>query len=103
MLTSTDDLFEINQYLERSIKFRLAFREFGTCVGIQCMSEESSEKERSIDLRAYADKILDSWNIYMERSMYTDATPDDLRPITRVMYAAALLPGGKSCPQRSNR
>lgn len=97
------DLFEINQYLERSIKFRLAFREFGTCVGIQCMSEESSEKERSIDLRTYADKILDSWNIYMERSMYTDATPDDLRPITRVMYAAALLPGGKSGPQRNNR
>ncbi|KAL4896626.1 hypothetical protein BDV59DRAFT_198984 [Aspergillus ambiguus] len=87
------DLFEINQYLQRSVKFRLAFREFGTCMGIQCMSEESSEKERSIDLKTYADKILDSWNIYMEKSMYTEATPDDLRPITRVMYASALLPG----------
>lgn len=86
----TDDLFEIDRYLERSHKYRLAFREFGTCMGIKCMSEQSSEKESAVDLKVYAEKILDSWNVYMQMSLATKATPDDLRPITRVMYASAL-------------
>lgn len=87
------ELFEIDRYLDRSHKYRLAFREFGTCMGIKCMSEQSTEKESAVDLKVYADKILDSWNIYMQKSLATKMTPDDLRPITRVMYASALLPG----------
>ncbi|OGM44605.1 hypothetical protein ABOM_006549 [Aspergillus bombycis] len=87
------ELFEVDRYLDRSHKYRLAFREFGTCMGIKCMSEQLSEKESAVDLKVYANNILDSWNIYMQRSLATKVTPDDLRPITRVMYASALLPG----------
>ncbi|KAE8383606.1 hypothetical protein BDV26DRAFT_251294 [Aspergillus bertholletiae] len=87
------ELFEVDRCLDRSNKHRLAFREFGTCMGIKCMSEQMSEKESAVDLKVYADKILDSWNIYMQNSLTTKVTPDDLRPITRVMYASALIPG----------
>ncbi|KAL4927984.1 uncharacterized protein BDV17DRAFT_292005 [Aspergillus undulatus] len=86
-------LFEINRYLYRSKQRRLAFREFGTALGIRCMAEQDSEKERSVDLRIYADEIVDAWREEMEASIGGDATPDDLRPITRVMYAAAVIPG----------
>ncbi|KAI9045738.1 uncharacterized protein KD926_007039 [Aspergillus affinis] len=85
-----DDLFEVERYFERSIKSRLAFREFGTCLGLQCISEQLSEKEGAVDLKAHADSILDFWEPYMEQSL---GTPEDLRPITKVMYASALLPG----------
>ncbi|RJE18246.1 hypothetical protein PHISCL_09420 [Aspergillus sclerotialis] len=87
------DLFEINRYLERNIKFRLAFREFGTALGIQCQSEQSTEKESAVDLKTYADSIITAWDPYMELSISSGLTPDDLRPITRVMYATALIPG----------
>ncbi|OJJ04053.1 hypothetical protein ASPVEDRAFT_54294 [Aspergillus versicolor CBS 583.65] len=88
------DLFEIDRYLERSRKYRLAFREFGTALGVRCMAEQDVEKERSVDLRVYADRIVESWGPHMEASMAGHATPADLKPITRVMYAAALIPGG---------
>lgn len=89
------DLFEINRYLERNIKFRLAFREFGTCLGVQCQSEQATEKESAVNLKVYADSIITAWDPYMELSISTGLTPDDLRPITRVMYASALIPGGE--------
>ncbi|KGO55456.1 hypothetical protein PEX1_099890 [Penicillium expansum] len=88
-----DNLFEINQYLERNIRFRLAFREFGTCMGIQCQSEVDAEKERTVDLKYYSDAIIAAWDPYMQLSISDDLTPEDLRPITRVMYASALIPG----------
>ncbi|KAJ5130880.1 uncharacterized protein N7515_006919 [Penicillium bovifimosum] len=87
------NLFEINRYLERNIKFRLAFREFGTSMGIQCQSEAAAEKERSVDLKCYSDAIIAAWDPYMELAISDDLTPEDLRPITRVMYASALIPG----------
>ncbi|KAL4780018.1 hypothetical protein BJX76DRAFT_361229 [Aspergillus varians] len=87
------DLFEISRYLERRMKYRLAFREFGTAMGARCIAEQDSEKERSVDLRVYADRIVEVWSPYMEASLAKDVTPEDLRPITRVMYAAALIPG----------
>lgn len=86
------DLFEINRYLERNIKFRLAFREFGTCLGIECQAESG----QASDQKVYADSIITAWDPYMELSISEGLTPDDLRPITRVMYASALIPGGKS-------
>lgn len=89
------DLFEINRYLERNIKYRLAFREFGTALGIQCQSEQSTEKESAVDLKVHADSIITAWDPYMELTISSGLTPDDLRPITRVMYATALIPGGK--------
>ncbi|KAH3008627.1 hypothetical protein KXV73_007830, partial [Aspergillus fumigatus] len=51
-------------------------------------------KDRSVDLKVYADAIIAAWDPYMELSLASDVTPDDLRPITRIMYAAALIPGG---------
>ncbi|KAF9250745.1 hypothetical protein DTO013E5_9112 [Penicillium roqueforti] len=87
------NLFEINQYLERNIRFRLAFREFGTCIGIQCQPRVNAKKECSGDLKCYSDAIIAAWDPYMKLSITDDLTPEDLRPITRVMYAAALIPG----------
>ncbi|KAJ5183513.1 hypothetical protein N7492_001129 [Penicillium capsulatum] len=87
------NLFEINQYLLRNIKYRLAFREFGTCLGAQCQAEHSTEKERGVDLKAWSDSIVAAWDPYMELSISEGLTPEDLRPITRVMYASALIPG----------
>jgi len=96
MLTSlTDDLFEIDQYLIRNIKFRLAFREFGTSLGLQCQAEQTTMKDRAVDFKNWADSIIATWDPYMELSISEDMTPEDIRPITRVMYASALIPGGK--------
>lgn len=90
-----DDLFEINRYLERNPKYRLAFREFGTALGAQCQSHQSTEKDRAVDLKNYADAIITAWDPYMELTLGSDLMHDDLRPITRVMYATALVPGGE--------
>lgn len=90
-----DDLFEINRYLERNVKYRLAFREFGTALGAQCQSHQSTEKDRAVDLKNYADAIITAWDPYMELTLGSDLMHDDLRPITRVMYATALVPGGE--------
>ncbi|KAL4965838.1 uncharacterized protein BDV14DRAFT_199613 [Aspergillus stella-maris] len=85
-------LFEENRYLARSKARRLPFREFGTALGIRCIAEQDSEKERSVDLRVYADQIVDCWTPEMRSSMQ-GGEMDELRPINRVMFAAALIPG----------
>jgi hypothetical protein len=91
------DLLETSQHLSRNIKYRLAFREFGTALGIKCMSSQDFEKERSVDMRGYADRILESWASTMEVSLGDErrdhSTPQGMKAITRVMYAAALVPG----------
>ncbi|KAJ9216240.1 hypothetical protein DTO166G4_2172 [Paecilomyces variotii] len=88
------ELFEIDRYLERNIRYRLAFREFGTALGIRCQSERTADdKERTKDLTSYADAIVDVWDPYMDVSLSDGFDEDDLRPITRVMYATALIPG----------
>ncbi|KAJ6102204.1 hypothetical protein N7486_004631 [Penicillium sp. IBT 16267x] len=92
------NLFEIDQYLARSIKFRLAFREFGTCMGSQCQSQQTTDKERAVDLKTWSDAIIAAWDPYMELSIHDKSTPKDLRPITRVMYASALDAGGMIFP-----
>lgn len=92
---STDNLFEINRYLSRNIKYRLAFREFGICIGTQCQCKQMTDKERAVDFKTWADAIITEWDPYMEFTIFEDLTPQGLRPITQVMYAAALTPGGK--------
>ncbi|KAJ0422377.1 hypothetical protein BJY00DRAFT_311098 [Aspergillus carlsbadensis] len=91
------DLLETSQHLSRNHKYRLAFREFGTALGIKCMSSQDPEKERSVDLRGYADRILESWASAMEVSLGDErrdhSTPTGMKAITRVMYAAAVVPG----------
>lgn len=64
-------------------------------MGIQCQSEVKAEKERTVDLKCYSDAIIAAWDPYMQLSISDNLTPEDLRPITRVMYASALIPGGK--------
>ena len=58
-------------------------------------SEQTGNKERSGDFKSWADAIIVAWDPYMELSATAALTPADLRPITRVMYASALLPGGE--------
>jgi len=62
---------------------RLAFREFGTCLGIGCYGGDEY-------LQGRAAAVVEFWEDYMK-----EVTADDLRPISLVMYAAALIPGGK--------
>ncbi|THC96999.1 hypothetical protein EYZ11_003503 [Aspergillus tanneri] len=75
------DLVEIERYFERNRSSRLAFREFGTCMGLKCISEQLSDKEASVDYRSLADSILHGWEAYLEQSLMSD----DLRPINKVI------------------
>jgi hypothetical protein len=76
-------LFEEGLHLDRPMGNRLAFREFGTCLGIGCVGGDEYLVERASDL-------MDAWEGKLEE------TPEDLKGITWVMYASALVPGGKS-------
>lgn len=102
MQTRTDDLFGARHYLDRNVRYRLAFREFGTAIGLQCHLQQTRQKAAPADLKAIADAIIAAWEPQMDLTRPADSTdpadltPDDLRPITRVMYASALIPGGKS-------
>ncbi|KAE8445069.1 hypothetical protein EG329_013784 [Mollisiaceae sp. DMI_Dod_QoI] len=74
-------LKETSGLLNRSPHYRLAFREFGLCLGIRCFDGDDL-------LNARVDSLLHFWEEYLK-----EVTADDLRPITLVMYAAALIPG----------
>jgi hypothetical protein len=67
--------------LDRKPQHRLAFREFGTCLGIGCYGGDEY-------LASRAAAVVKFWEEYMK-----EVTADDLRPISLVMYAAALIPG----------
>ena len=69
--------------LDRSLQHRLAFREFGTCLGLGCYGGDGY-------LTARSKAVVKFWEEYMEEVM-----AGDLRPISLVMYAAALIPGGE--------
>lgn len=68
---------------------RLAFREFGACLGIKCY-EEGLES-----LMDGVQTVMDVWERKMIEEGGEDEVDQDLRPINLVMYAAALIPGGK--------
>lgn len=89
----------MNRYFENPLELRLAFREFGTCVGIKCsLLLSHSEDDKILD--GLASDILDEWEQTMVEST-GDGTfgkamqNQGLRPITKVMYTSALIPGGK--------
>ena len=65
------------------MSYRLAFREFGTCLGIRC-------QERGEKWSRRAEMILSAW----QKKDLINSTPERLQPITLVMFATALLPGG---------
>jgi hypothetical protein len=78
-------LGEKSAIMLRSASQRLAFREFGTCVGVACWDVSDYFQSRVEDLVKFWDKHLDSKD-----------TEDDLKPISRVMYATALVAGGEA-------
>lgn len=75
-------LGEDSTLMQRDASRRLAFREFGACLGISCYGGDEYLKSR-------ASSLLDFWKDREERD------DDDLRPISQVMYSAALFVGGK--------
>ena len=78
-------LYEEDKYFDSPTTYRLAFREFGTCLGIGCHYKGERWSDR-------AQKILSAWQA---RDLMA-STPKQLQPITMVMFATALLPGGMS-------
>lgn len=70
----------------RSASQRLAFRELGMCLGVACAGAHASE-----ELRQRARALVDFWGEQREHGLESGG---DLRPISSVMYAAALVPGG---------
>lgn len=69
--------------MNRSFYQRLAFREFGACLGISCYGGDDY-------LNSRVAAIIEYWE-----SRSHDDPDDHLRPISEVMCAAALIPGGK--------
>ncbi|KAL8725059.1 MAG: hypothetical protein Q9166_007590 [cf. Caloplaca sp. 2 TL-2023] len=67
--------------LESNFRRRLAFRDFGACLGLRCYRGDDPNYE------PLAERLLVKWEIYVE------SQPEDLRPINQVMYAAAMIPG----------
>jgi len=65
------------------MSYRLAFREFGTCLGIRC-------RERGEEWSRRSEKILSVW----QKRDLMNSTPEQLQAITLVMFATALVPGG---------
>ncbi|KAJ8103723.1 hypothetical protein POJ06DRAFT_6200 [Lipomyces tetrasporus] len=79
-LRSLSRIFSEVRYTERALGHRLAFREFGALMGIQCYGHNEY-------LLARVPQIMAMW----EKNIGA-LTPEDLMPITMVMYASALLP-----------
>src|SRR3569833_3097566 len=71
----------------RDAGHRLAFREFGLALGVECFAGDAAHASLR---RQVQDDIVSFWETYLEESL-----DEDLRPISLVMYAAALIPGGE--------
>ena len=91
MLRFLGQLLGDGTYLETNVQFRLAFREFGTCLGIGCAFAPDDKSDDADVLKNRAEAIISQWEEYSSSTV----TPEELRPITRVMFATALIPGGK--------
>ncbi|KAL2156513.1 hypothetical protein VTH82DRAFT_1258 [Thermothelomyces myriococcoides] len=70
--------------MARNASRRLAFREFGACLGLRCYGADE-------EIEGKVEAVVNFWHHHMEAS-----TEEDLRPISLVMYAAALIPGAWS-------
>ncbi|TPX08695.1 uncharacterized protein E0L32_009884 [Thyridium curvatum] len=77
-------LGEDSSLMRRDASRRLAFREFGACLGIQCFGPDEY-------LRRRIEAVVGFWEKHLR-----DHTDEDLRPISQVMYAAAVIPGAWS-------
>ncbi|KAG8916036.1 hypothetical protein FRC01_003419 [Tulasnella sp. 417] len=90
-------LVDDKSYFERPTSRRLAFREFGTAMGVRCLGHLAREWE----IGHLADDIAREWEM---SGLVPEPTPEkkkamqgsrlaELMPITQVMYASALVPG----------
>ncbi|KAK7747788.1 hypothetical protein SLS62_008824 [Diatrype stigma] len=72
-----------------SRRFRLAFRDFGACLGIKCYASGGSDDDNKDheSLISGADAVAEAWSPFL---LDEEA---GLKPITLVMGAAALIPG----------
>ncbi|KAI0631272.1 hypothetical protein C8Q77DRAFT_1219398 [Trametes polyzona] len=88
-------LCEEDGYFDVPTRYRLAFREFGTCLGVRCLvantGADAGEKEKAY-WEALTARVLDAWRPTVDRE--PPSVPEKLQPITMVMYAAAMFPGG---------
>ncbi|KID97180.1 hypothetical protein MAJ_06790, partial [Metarhizium majus ARSEF 297] len=63
---------------------RLAFREFGAYLGVRCIGADEELQDR-------VETLIKSWD---GTGGHVD---EELKPISHVMYASALIPGGEFC------
>ncbi|EER45063.1 conserved hypothetical protein [Histoplasma capsulatum var. duboisii H88] len=80
-------LFEEDHFLETDLQFRIAYREFGICFGIACLTCREASNDEGLNNRSQ--EIVTQWQKYISSPL----TPEDLKPITKVMYSTALIPG----------
>ncbi|UNI18659.1 hypothetical protein JDV02_004913 [Purpureocillium takamizusanense] len=78
-----------SQLMRRDASRRLAFREFGACLGVRCAAAAAADQVLQERVRA----VLAFWERHQQGEPDDDDDNDDLRPISKVMYAAALVPG----------
>jgi hypothetical protein len=67
--------------LEKPTARRLAFKEYAPALGIGCITDTDDA------LQSYRTEIIET------RERHPSSTPEDLRPISEVMRAAAIIPG----------
>lgn len=78
-------------YFQRATGRRLAFREFGTALGVQSVNVQDDP-----ELMSLSDVICAAWEdarLVPEPSPQQQGRMAELMPITAVMYATALTPG----------
>ncbi|KAL8778288.1 MAG: hypothetical protein Q9194_002090 [Teloschistes cf. exilis] len=69
---------------------RLAFRDFGASLGLRCYSCYAGDDDKPAYERLARKLLPGGWEAFLRYQ-----PEEELRPISRVMYAAALVPGGE--------
>ncbi|KAI0918375.1 hypothetical protein AcV5_002379 [Taiwanofungus camphoratus] len=85
-----------DEYFDEPTAYRLAFREFGTYLGIKCHLEKREPDSLLHDTQYWnvcTDKILSTWDASIESGSSVFAKRESLVPITLVMYSSAIIPG----------
>ncbi|KAI0676317.1 hypothetical protein C8Q78DRAFT_1065189 [Trametes maxima] len=89
-------LREEEGYFDAPTRYRLAFRELGTCLGVRCLvakldGADGSAAAEKAHWEEFVEKVLATWASSVEGD--PQLVPEKLQPITMVMFAAALFPG----------
>ncbi|KAI8972830.1 hypothetical protein BD414DRAFT_499500 [Trametes punicea] len=90
-------LYEEEKYFDAPTRYRLAFREFGTCLGARCLVAKLARATGMADAdekaywEAFIEKVLRTWAPNVDED--PPLVPTKLQPITMVMYATAMIPG----------